>query len=72
MGELPTVALVDEAFYWIKPAYGDNADRWTVARWHVGSFWGVDGREIRPSVISGPIPGPAQGDVGSANPKTEE
>lgn len=63
MGELPAVELISGAFYWVKPTYGDDADTWVVARWQNGSFW-VGNRDIAPSAISGPIPTPAQGDVG--------
>lgn len=57
--DLPTVRLEEGAMYWVKNRYGDNTDLWTVARWEVGSFWGI-GRdaEISPSVICGPIPRP--------------
>lgn len=57
--ELPTVVLEEGAMYWVKPKYGDKADLWTVAKWEVGSFWGIGGGEISPGVISGPIPRPA-------------
>lgn len=57
---LPTVVLEEGALYWIKPRYGDHADRWTVAKWEVGSFWGINGGEVSPAIISGPIPHPAE------------
>ncbi|RAK68768.1 hypothetical protein DJ019_01795 [Phenylobacterium kunshanense] len=58
MSELPTVILEEDAMYWVKPAYGPDEGKWTVARWFVGCFWGLDGNELRPTVISGPIPRP--------------
>ena len=58
MSDAPTVELIENAFYWIKPSYGKDADRWTVAKWEVGFFWGLSGSEVTPKVISGPIPNP--------------
>lgn len=55
---MQTVELVELAYYWVKPRYGKLEGLWTVAKWDVGSFWGIDGGEISPSVISGPIPRP--------------
>lgn len=51
------VKLTEEAFYWVKPAYGENAGQWIVAQWSVGSFWAGRG-EISPTEIVGPIPPP--------------
>lgn len=61
MGDLPlpAVELVEDAFYWVAPAYGDDADTWVVARWSVGSFW-FGKREVPPRLIVGPIPPPSQ------------
>lgn len=57
MADLPTVELIDNAFYWIKPKH-EPQPLWTIAKWEVGSFWGLDGKEVTPSVISGPIQAP--------------
>lgn len=54
----PTVELIDDAYYWIKPRHHEP-DLWTVARWQVGSFWGLDGKEVIPRVICGPIKDPS-------------
>lgn len=59
MSELPTVELIEGAFYWVAPKYGDHADTWIVARWEVGSFW-LGRNEVPPRLIVGPIPAPAQ------------
>jgi hypothetical protein len=56
---MPTVTLEEGAMYWVKPRYGAGEGLWTVARWEVGCFWGVNGQEVSPGVISGPIPRPA-------------
>lgn len=57
MSNLPTVTLEEGAMYWVKPRHGKGEGLWTVAKWEVGGFWGVDG-EVYPQVISGPIPRP--------------
>jgi hypothetical protein len=59
MTDLPTVHLIDGDLYWIKGCY-TNPDRWTVAKWEVGYWWGMDGKQTTPSVISGPIPRPVE------------
>ena len=55
--DLPTVSLVEDAFYWVEPSYGPRAEQWLVARWSAGSFW-CDREEIAPKVTAGPIPNP--------------
>jgi len=60
------IELIDKAFYWIVPAYGDGAGEWTVAQWEVGCFWSRGGREITPKTISGPIPPPTPSEGGEA------
>lgn len=63
---LPTVELIEDAYYWVKNRYSEHVARWTIARWSVGSFWGLSGGEISPSIISGPIPRPpAESSAGS-------
>lgn len=56
-GAMPTVEMVDGHFYWVKHAY-EKPELWTVARWEHGSFWDLNGREMTPRIISGPIPKP--------------
>jgi hypothetical protein len=54
---MATVELVEGAYYWVRHRH-ENTERWTVARWEVGSFWAVNGREFSPRTICGPIPRP--------------
>jgi hypothetical protein len=70
--DLPTVVLKEGAMYWVKPRYGADAERWTVARWEVGCFWGVGGGEVAPAIICGPIPNPAESSLSdlAAKPTT--
>jgi hypothetical protein len=62
-GPLPTIVMVEGAIYWVMPAHGEQL--WTVARWQSGYFYGLDGREVTPGTICGPIPRPAESNADS-------
>ena len=67
--DLPTVELIEGDFYWIRKA---RSDHWSVAEWRYDCWWDTNGADVKPTAISGPITRPAEPDVGSVYPKTEE